>query len=328
MASFYREADFTARYYGDCDFNNSNFAELARFSGAAFKRRGSFENTIFRGNANFEEAVFDELAAPASFRGAKFGGDARFHVAQFEGGADFSGAMFDGFAYWPDVKFARSVSFSDCQFNRPVTFARAHFVTEFPEFANTALHATTTFTVDDDLWPKTSAKTAESDRDTLKVIRHSLSKQGLPEEEHYFFRREMYANSLIGPFWRKFPYQAFGWLADFGHSIARPLVSLGILLLLGGFLYSFHFAEGLFGLANDHDWREKVRNCGILFFQSLFYSFANVFSFLGIQRLYLDGSVFQEMSMFLKWFAGLQALAGVFLLFLLGLGLRTRFRLR
>ena len=38
------------------------------------------------------------------------------------------------------------------------------------------------------------------------MIRHAIAKQGLPEEEHYFFRREMRFRAKIGTVFERLPY--------------------------------------------------------------------------------------------------------------------------
>ncbi|MDJ0825947.1 MAG: hypothetical protein QNJ16_10635 [Rhodobacter sp.] len=57
-------------------------------------------------------------------------------------------------------------------------------------------------------------------------------------------------------------------------------------------------------------------------------SFANLFAFLGFARLYFGEFLAEEAPTWVKVLAGGQTIAGVVLLFFLGLGLRNRFRLK
>jgi TM2 domain-containing membrane protein YozV len=56
-------------------------------------------------------------------------------------------------------------------------------------------------------------------------------------------------------------------------------------------------------------------------------SFANLFAFLGLHRLYFT-HVLKDLPGLLQFLAGAQTVAGVVLLFFLGLGLHNRFRLQ
>jgi hypothetical protein len=56
-------------------------------------------------------------------------------------------------------------------------------------------------------------------------------------------------------------------------------------------------------------------------------SFANMFSFLGLQRTFFEDEL-GEMNGALQFIAGVQTFMGFVLLFFLGLGLRNRFRLK
>jgi hypothetical protein len=57
-------------------------------------------------------------------------------------------------------------------------------------------------------------------------------------------------------------------------------------------------------------------------------SFANIFAPLGLHKLWFEGSSLTDMPMYLKALAGFQTVSGAVLLFLMALGLRTRFRMR
>ncbi len=77
----------------------------------------------------------------------------------------------------------------------------------------------------------------EASRDLLAVIRHAIAKQGLPEEEHYFFRREMRFRAKIGTVFDRLPYILYQELSDFGNSIIRPTVGLLALWVTFGLAY-------------------------------------------------------------------------------------------
>jgi len=60
---------------------------------------------------------------------------------------------------------------------------------------------------------------------------------------------------------------------------------------------------------------------------SLGLSFANMFSFLGLQKTFVEGEL-KAMDGWFQTLAGFQTVMGFVLLFFLGLGLRNRFRLK
>jgi len=61
---------------------------------------------------------------------------------------------------------------------------------------------------------------------------------------------------------------------------------------------------------------------------SLALSLANTFGLLGLRREFFPASVITDLPWILKLVAGIQTIAGGVLFFLLGLGLRNRFRMR
>jgi len=134
-----------------------------------------------------------------------------------------------------------------------------------------------------------------------------MARQMLPEEEHFFFRREMWAAARAEPLWRTAHIHLYEAVSDFGYSIARPAVLLVLLWVIGTVVYATQVALG---------WMTAAA-----------YSFSVMFKFFGFQRTYLLEETKLLTPMMETVSAGQTVLAFV-LLFFLGLGLRTRFRLR
>ena len=196
----------SATFGGDAWFGSATFSTDAWFGSARFSRYAWFDRAKFRGDARFSSAT---VSGDAVFNGATFGGDAWFDGAAFTGyawfdsatlsgdawfdSATFSGdawfgnATFDRFANFTGATFGKIASFSDCQFGRTTSFREARFQGAFPRFSGAILHQNTIFTANDRFWPAVSSVEPEASRDSLAVIRHAISRQGLPEEEHYFF---------------------------------------------------------------------------------------------------------------------------------------------
>jgi len=170
------------------------------------------------------------------------------------------------------------------------------------------VHEKTVFPSEEKNWPTACDQDPKEGRDSCAALRHHLAKQGLPEAEMFFFQREMGFAQQIGKWPERLPYLIYGWLSDYGHSIIRPTNCLLVLFALGAF--AVHFATS-FG-----------------WMKSFGYSFANMFKFFGLQRTYFDLDVIQMWPAWLQWVSGGQTVLSFILLFFLGLGLRTRFRLR
>ena len=335
---FHESANFTkAIFKANASFSPSAFLGGAQFKGAKFEKDVDFSSddddewsklTGFRGSANFEDVLFDgnarfagaKFSDDVSFRRARFSGRAEFDAANFGARSIFQGASFGLFASFQRATCNGEASFSECHFESPTSFHRTSFLTHFPDFSGATLHQNTTFSDKDEFWPKMPgalSDAAEDSRKSLAIIRNTVGKQGLPEEEHYFFRREMAFAARIGTLPQRLPYRLFGFFSDFGHSIAKPTRWLVVLWAIGSGCYWKWWLSGL----------EEPISATPAGFTAMGFSLAQLFSFLGFNRVFFDGDA-QQMAWGLQAVAGFQAIAGVVLLFLLGLALRNRFRLK
>ncbi|GAB5434171.1 MAG: hypothetical protein EpisKO_35410 [Epibacterium sp.] len=265
--------------------------------------------------------------------------DALFDSATFTQRAWFESATFRGFAYFTGTRFGSSseepcfTDFRDCQFEKPTSFRQALFFDGYPDFSGAVLHDKTNFTArmdptsdeiaqDKDLegrtfWPQRTKQDPVGARESCATIRHLLTQQGLPEEAHFFFRREMRFASQIGTFWQRLPYRSFGWLSDFGYSIQRPLWWLAGIWFLGmaAFWTVFSFPGGPPVLSES-----DLGTAAAL-------SFSNLFPLFGFGRVFLS-EVLAGLPRWAQVLSGAQTVLSLPLLFFLGLALRQRFRLR
>ena len=226
------------------------------------------------------------------------------------------------------------MDFSEAIFGAPTSFAEACFLSRFPDFTNVIWHDKTVFTTGETNWPvvdtrvlpkikisghfKTPPKTVmyhapSVAKGSAAALRHVMAKQALPEEEHFFFRREMHHAARSGPVVPRIPILAYEVLSNFGYSISRPVhwligvFAFGLGTLFAGLLQTYTPWPAM-GLA-------------------VATSFSNLLPVFGFGRVFL-GDVLQELPVSLKVISGLQTVVALPLLFFLGLGLRTRFRLR
>lgn len=353
------------REVGTSEFTRAIFNYFTLFNGARFHHNLEFRETVFNANvsfhgthcfsaARFEDTTFKAGAAfgatrflgTTEFFGNRFVGHAGFAGACFARGCRFSGGIFDAHAHFTDAQFeddsaftslefnghvrfegtrfgktARStacqVDFSGSAFHKPVSFRGAHFVTRYPILAGTLLHERVFFSDTPRLWPKVGALGRELKRGTVplglakescSVIRHSLANQGLPEAAHFFFRREMRFAMRDAHWLRKVPYLLYWILSDFGHSIVRP--SLGLLALFGLSWLALSTCPSTSGDGCPEPWQHALLNT-----VGIFASARQYYPECGVEGLKPILSTLQSITSFV-------------LLFLLGLGLRQRFRLR
>jgi hypothetical protein len=321
---------FNATFGGKASFDRATFNEAAGFGDATFSGAARFTDATFGGAALFDrgtfsgEAWFDNatFSGEAWFDSATFKGPAWFDSATFGEEAWFSEATFSGPAVFSRAKFGlpgkmQSVTFANCHFAKPTTFHHATFHASYPDFTGAMLHDKTDFSFGADNWPKDSKGNAEAAKASCATIRHNLGKQGLPEAEHFFFRREMEFAGQIGGWWQRLPYRAFGTLSDYGHSIARPALWLVALwAVVGTVIHAL--------LQWQVAWVPHPYHP----FQAYALSAANLVSFLGFQRAYFPADFMDWLPASVRVLSALETISGVLLLFFLGLGLRTTFRLR
>ena len=316
----------------DASFSSATFTQAANFFSATFTQFAYFNSATFTQDASFQYAAFTQAA---DFSSATFTQAAYFRSATFTQDADFTSATFDGPAKFVKTKFGVRggdkvcvPNFTEAAFARLASFRDADFVTHYPVLEGTEFRETVVLTAKDGHWPDMRQVLSDEDawhiptkevaKESCAALRHALAKQGMPEEEHFFFRREMRFAAQIGGVWQRLPYKVFGVVSDFGQSIWRPAVGLLALWAIGGLLYTVSYAWGAFD--DGQQPREILFGFGL--------SFANIFKFLGLQRSYFDVAFTQSLKPWLQVMGGLQTVVGFLLLFFLGLGLRTRFRMR
>lgn len=312
---------FETVFFEDAHFRNATFFGPANFLLCEFEKGFNCAQSYFGGPAEFHGTICRGLA---NFNLTKFSSAATYTDFDFHYGADFEGATFSGVAHFKSATFENGggrarhwISFVDCHFEKPANFQRAKFVDRYPNLSGAIFHDRTQFSVTTEYWPVGPLQDLELAKTSCATIRHILSKQGLPEEEHFFFRREMGFAAQIGGWWERLPYRIFGEVSDFGYSIARPA-----LWLLGMFI--------VIGMINHAvlQWGASLHGVGYHPVQAFALSFSNEFPLFGLQARWFEPEFLKVLNPWLKFLGGLQTVVALPLLFFLGLGLRTRFRMR
>jgi hypothetical protein len=169
----------------------------------------------------------------------------------------------------------------------------------------------------DVVWPKPPSKKAQAQDQVYAYerLKQEMERLKKHEDEQRFFRRELRArrglNSILSGKWLlNVGYQA---MSDYGNSVTRPVLWLFGLFLAGA---------AIFARAPIH--------CGtpMPIRLALKLSFANIFVFLPDKREIMIPEMVACLSDTTRLVGALQSISGVVLLFLLGLAIRNRFRMK
>lgn len=318
-------------------FSNFTLGKQLNLKRRVFPVYTSFQNFACEGNFSVERSLFHG----ASFNGATFKGFTYFMQSKF------------GYRLERKIGFANPCDFVNCKFLRGASFSKAEltngnftsatfkegvnfwgvrFSGSCPRFFDADLPENSMFSLDSDSWSSPSQWSAERarfgrhsdkfmelvDRERMAflALKRRMEEMKRPEEAEFFSRMELGLKAK-GVGLDCIIANAYCILSGYGGSVGKPLSHLAASIVFGAAIYSGHFhVAGLTGsFAEDQ------------VFASLGISFSSTFNFLGLGKLFFS----DEMSAFpamLVFVSGCQTVFGVILTFLLGLGLRNRFRLK
>jgi hypothetical protein len=169
-------------------------------------------------------------------------------------------------------------------------------------------------------WPGREAWPIPKGKDEAKGFIHAYERLKLEmdrlkkhEDELDFFALELQSRRIEqGPVWG-FPFALYGVLSNYGRSYIRSLLLLLAVAAVGAgaFWYSFsHYGYH-----------------GAPFGEALGLSVANTFNVFGFRKDFFPDS-FNSLPWELDFLAALQTILGAILLFLFGLGVRNKFRMK
>jgi len=340
LANFSETAHFgSTSFIGLAYFRLTSFSGDAYFGSASFNGNAYFGSATFSGHAKFVLASFSEFAnfkltsfsGDAYFDSVSFSGIADFGSASFNGRVDFISASFNGFAYFNSATFREITYFSSVIFKSATRFIDAKFISAVPRFYGAKLNEDTVFTLPDnyrDNWPPLSGQvTVEGQDKPIKVMPAAGQKRAYNrlrlfmnralqfDEEQFFHRQEMRCKKEMADnrvHWLL--YEIYEEVSDYGNSILRPAVWLAVFWIWGAI-------AKLQAVGGGHYWPDYHSIP-----HALGWSLSNLFTVFGFWRLY--AKEFLELNSWLQLIGSAQTVCGFALLFLLGLGLRNRFRLR
>ncbi len=310
-------------------FNNAIFTHGASFSDATFSS-ASFDHATFVGLASFTKATFtkgaifnEAIFSFALFWGVTFPPVTRFSKATFSRGAHFSEATFGNEAHFDQATFAGAVFFSkavftgladftSCEFKSHTEFDRAKFESSVPTFFDSRLREATLWA--GSTWPPPPKDQGAAAFQVLAYERLKAEMERLNRnlEAQFFFAKELRAQRARET--RYSPRRALNFayqiLSGYGQSVRLPVFWLVMVFVFGASLFALMPVYKGIPLAYD---------------EAAGLSITNLISFLPYK---VDNEISAHLSPYAKIVGDLQSLLGVILLFLLGLALRNRFRMK
>lgn len=307
----------------ESNFNNYLFTQDTYFDGATFSDGADFEDTQFSRWARFENAIFSDRAA---FKGATFGLSAAFNSATFSGVADFEGATFSGVANFQNATFSKSAAFGSATFSGEAilvnaemkgetSFEGAIFKAAPPKFFGAKLHEGTVWRGVKWPTPNTAAE-AGPFIDAYERLKLEMDRLKKHEDELNFFALELRSRRVLLGLWKGWPILVYGAVADYGRSYWTPLGWLCGIAFVGGLLLLPYFDLAL------------GQPLGSSIGQSFGLSLVNTLDVLGFRKDFIDPTLVECLPWGLKALSGAQTILGGVLLFLFGLGIRNRFRMK
>jgi hypothetical protein len=249
-----------------------------------------FSNVEFDQDALFREYLF---SCVASFEGATFSGKVDFCKRTFREGCRAT-------------RFGGTTSFVNAEMKGETSFEEAIFQTEPPKFFGAKLHQGTVWR-DIKPWPlPKDKKEAGAFIDAYACLKLEMDRLKKHEDELDFFALELQSRRVLQGLWRGLPSAIYELLSNYGRTYVRPLVWLIGLALVCAPAY-WHCGT-----------RAPVEALGL--------SLANMLSILGFRKDF--GLSVDDLPAILKTLSAVQAIVGGALLFLFGLGIRNKFRMK
>ena len=291
---------------------NHIFSEELNFNGAIFAQPISFTNCRFKRSVNFYKANFERAAR---FSGSKFLETVDFGNAQFRVAALFERVTFCGkiIFYW-----------SENESNLLANFRKAIFKKMTPVFHGRNFHPAWDF--HGVTWPKIpkrngDKKTQDTIEDTLlyhitsyEYICTQAENIGQLELRKEMIRQELACRAeLAEPSFERYLRKAYGWICDHGTSIGRPALAL---LCIWGFTF----------LA----WRGwAAQEAAVTTWDVLYHTGGRMVPFVG-GHAYVEEHTLKALRTaphVLHFLSAMAAILSPFLLFLMALALRLKFRM-
>jgi len=341
----------------DCEarFTNAKFNHVAFFVGSVFKLAANFGAAIFSKYANFQESSFE---SSVNFYAARFLESVKFSWATFKGKSDFSSTLVVGRVHLDSCEFGARVDFSPLASKKIyyLNLRGAHFEKELvisgvfsciPDLRQTKTNHHVDLSglkvrLRRDFKKHWGLELASNINDAERLCR---LKEIAESNKNHERALKFHADELRARRWIHFSFSQsiidslFSLISNYGQSIGRPICCLTLLITMYAQLtlseakpseYQFSFDSALAPLGWESSrWDNYCQDISA----ALIISVATVTPFLSISKKSLnDGlnKLFKNPSSLSGWyvFCGyLHSFFSFIFIFLIGLGLRNRFRI-
>jgi uncharacterized protein YjbI with pentapeptide repeats len=306
--------------------SDTNFSQLPpniTIDNLIFRKELSFVGAIFAGTISFKNCCFER---PVNFFDANFERGAVFSGSKFLEAVNFAGAQFRIAALFDRVTFCGQISFYWSKNDRilDVSFRDAHFLYVTPMFHGQKFHPGCTF--HGVTWPEIpkrngQKKTQDAIEGALlaqitdyEYIRTQVENIGQLELRKEMIRRELACRAeLAEPSFERYLRKAYGWICDHGTSIGRPALAL---LCIWGFTFAA--------------WRGwAAQEAAVTTWDVLYHTGGRMLPFVG-GHAYVEEHTLKALRAaphVLHFLSAMAAILSPFLLFLMALALRLKFRM-
>ena len=305
---------------------DTNFSQLLpniTIDNLIFRKELSFAGAFFVRPISFKNCCFER---PVDFYGANFEQGAIFSGSEFSETVDFGDAQFRFAALFERVTFCGQINFYwlENESNLLAIFRKAIFIKKTPRFHGQKFHLGCMF--HGVTWPKIPKR--NGDKKTQDAIENALLDQitsyefirtqaehiGQLELRKEMIRRELACRAeLAEPSFERLLRKAYGWICDHGTSIGRPAFAL---LCIWGFTF----------LA----WRGwAAQEAAVTTWDVLYHTGGRMLPFVG-GHAYVEEHTLKALRAaphVLHFLSAMAAILSPFLLFLMALALRLKFRM-
>lgn len=364
-ARFGSAAIFTSTTFGGrADFTSTTFSNGADFCSTTFDYGTDFISTTFGDNANFYSATFGNNTL---FTSAKFGEFACFISTTFGDNTDFTKAIFsntekrNGVTMFEHSNF-KDINFSEAKFDGDSSFRHAKFTqdadfsdavfTKVPKFAGCEVDGVLKFT--NAKWPELASHAKNYDKNSkyfanlsidYSQIKRKMEEIKLHNYELFFHGKELEAKiydkttpSLTRlAFLTRLDYRFYRFTSNFGQSIIRPFFGLLLCIVFFTICYLSIFAKDYSNVCDNNLGCELASNWvendsfTKAFYAVLHNSVPLIPNDSAISKIILGLKEGKDTDFNLMAYSSIRFLNVLFstiFLFLIGLGIRNRFRMR
>lgn len=324
----------SARFLGDCHFDETTFAHDVGFWNARFVGKMNFSSTTFEKIASFENITWPKTARDwhGAFKRTRFLGSARFQTATGDAGFQTI-AAFNGVALEDDVVLDwPSEVVADREFENQRTATQMAAQTDVEEWAK------------DEIGRRKRARSGNESAASVtnlekrkrehyyhdvrlreleggcRALRQAMEKASDKSRERIFHRYELisHASQRSVPRWEKVISSFYRWSSNYGDSIGRPLIWLLLCLLP-----AFGVAHGLWGLSSG-------AGCWTLLRHGVIISAARLFPIgpWNIEKNVLHQFLSTNSPGLFPLVATAESILGAIFIFLFALAIRRRFLMR